>query len=52
MNSHSQDKKLKNKSFMIKSYSRTDYKITRSVGLDVVAAIVSLVVAVCVWLFH
>ena len=52
MSNHSQDKKLKNKSFLMKAYGRTDYKVTQSKGLDIVVAVVSVLLAVFVWLLH
>ncbi len=52
MSNHSQDKKLKNKSFLMKAYGRTDYKITQSRGLDVFVAIASVLFAVLVWILQ
>ena len=45
-----QDKKLKHKSFMMRSQDRTDYKIEPSKALDIFAAAISIVAAVLIWL--
>lgn len=50
MNS-SQDKKLKHKSFLMRTQERTDYKVEPAKALDVIAAIVSLVAAALVWFY-
>jgi len=50
MNS-SQDKKLKHKSFLMRTQERTDYKVEAAKALDVIAAIVSLVAAALVWFY-
>ena len=46
-----QDKKLKTKSFMLRSDARSDFKIKKSVALDVTAIAVSVVAAFLVWVF-
>lgn len=51
MNNNSQEKKLRHKSFLMRSQERTDYKIEPAKALDFVAAIVSLAAAVAVWLY-
>ena len=48
---NSQEKKLKHKSFLMRAQERTDYKIEPAKGLDVIAAIVSVVAAALVWLY-
>lgn len=50
MNS-SQDKKLKHKSFLMRTQERTDYKVEPAKALDVIAAIVSVVAAALVWFY-
>ena len=45
------DKKLKHKSFLMRSQERSDYKIEPAKALDIVAAVVSIVAAVLVWLY-
>ena len=50
MNS-SQDKKLKHKSFLMRTQERTDYKVEPAKALDIIAAIVSLVAAALVWFY-
>ena len=47
-----QDKKLKSKSFMLKSYGRTDYKVAPSIALDIIAAAFSILAAVAVWVLN
>jgi hypothetical protein len=47
-----QDKKLKNKSFMLKSYGRTDYKVAPSIALDLLAALASVLFAVAMWVLN
>ena len=44
------DKKLRHISFIMRAQDRTDYKIEPSRALDIVAAVVSAVAAVLVWL--
>lgn len=48
---NSQEKKLKHKSFLMRSQERTDYKVEPAKALDVLAAIVSVVAAALVWLY-
>ena len=52
MSSQSHDKKLKNKSFLMKAYGRTDYKVAQSKGLDIVVAVACVLFAVIVWILH
>jgi hypothetical protein len=45
-----QDKKLKHNPFIMRSQDRTDYKIEPSKALDILAAAISVVAAVLIWL--
>ncbi len=51
MNNGSQDKKLKHKSFMMRSQERSDYKLEPAKALDIFAGVISVVAAVLVWLY-
>ena len=51
MNGHHDNKKLKRKSFLMRSQERSDYKLEPAKALDVFAAAVSLLFAVLVWLY-
>ncbi len=44
-----QNKKAKNSSFVLKSNGRADYKVASSKLLDVLAAVVSVLIAVLIW---
>lgn len=46
-----QEKKLKNRSFMMRSDARNDFKIKKSPALDVTAIAVSVIAAFLVWVF-
>ena len=46
-----QEKKLKHKSFLMRSQERSDYKIPPAKVLDTVAAVLSVIAAVLVWLY-
>ena len=50
MSNQSHDKKLKNKSFLMKAYGRTDYKVAQSKGLDVFVAVASILLALLIWI--
>ena len=46
-----QDKKLKHKSFLLRSDARSDFKVKKSAALDVTAILVSVAAAFLVWVF-
>ena len=46
-----QEKKLKHKSFLMRSDSRSDFKIKKSAALDVTAIVLSVLAAFLVWVF-
>lgn len=46
-----QEKKLRHKSFLLRSDARSDFKIKRSAALDVTAIVVSVIAAFLVWVF-
>ena len=46
-----QDKKLKHKSFLMRSDARSDFKIKKSAALDVTAIVISVIAAFLVWVF-
>lgn len=48
---NSQEKKLKHKSFLMRSQERSDYKIEPAKALDVLAAVISLAAAVLAWIY-
>ena len=50
-NTQGDERKLRHKSFLMRSQERNDYKLEPSKALDIVAAIVSFVAAVFVWLY-
>lgn len=48
---NSTEKKLKHKSFLMRSQERTDYKVEPAKALDIIAALVSTAAAILVWLY-
>lgn len=52
MSNSAHDKKLKNKSFMLKSHGRTDYKVAPSKALDLIAATLSILFAIAIWVLN
>ncbi len=46
-----QEKKLKHKSFLMRSDARSDFKIKKSAALDITAILVSVAAAFLVWVF-
>ena len=48
--SENQEKKLKNKSFLMRSDARADFKIKPSVALDITAVLISIAFSFLVWL--
>lgn len=48
---NSQEKKLKHKSFLMRSQERSDYKIEPARALDIFAAVISIICAVLAWLY-
>lgn len=48
---NSQEKKLKHKSFLMRSDARSDFKIKKTPALDVTAILVSVFAAFLVWVF-
>lgn len=48
--SENQEKKLKNKSFLMRSDARADFKIKPSVAMDIAAVLISVAFSFLVWL--
>ena len=50
-NNNGVDKALKHRSFLIRSQERTDNKVKPARVLDVIAALLSVAVAILVWIY-